>query len=112
MKENITANDVLAFVLEVAALVLWGLWAASLAKTTFWRWGLGLLASAALIALWALFFARTASFRPPLIWLALGKLLLLLPPGLLYFRGRLLQSLVYAGLVVLHLVVGFLQKAL
>lgn len=112
MKENLSANDVLAFLLEMAALILWGSWAASLAKTTFWRWGLGLLAVAVFIALWALFFARTASYRPPLLMLALGKLLLLLPPGLLYFRGRLLPSLVYAILVLLHLVVGYLQKAL
>lgn len=112
MKENVSANDVLAFLLEMAALVLWGLWAASLAKTPFWRWGLGLLAVAVFIALWALFFARTANMRPPPFWLALGKLLLLLPPGLLYFKGRPLPSLVYAGLVLLHLVVGYLQKAL
>lgn len=112
MKNAITFNDVLAFVLELAALALWGLWAGSLAQTPFWRWALGLLAVGIFIALWALFFARTAQHRPSLPLLFVGKLLLLLPPGLLYFRGKTIHSLVWAGLVLLHLVIGWVQNGL
>lgn len=112
MKESLTINDMLAFALELAALALWGLWAAKLGRTPFWRWALGLLAAAALIGLWSWLFARTAPGRLEMPWLLIGKLLLLLPPGLLYFRGRPWASVLWAALVVLHLLTGALQDGL
>ncbi len=109
---SLTFNDVLAFALEAAALILWGLWAGSLAKTPFWQWTLGILAVGIVVTLWALFFARTADNRPEMPWLLIGKLLILLPPGLLFFRGKTPHSLIWAGLVLLHLVLGTAQKGL
>lgn len=112
MKDNITANDILAFVLEMAALVLFGLWAGSFAEAPIWRWTLSLLAAAIFAALWALFFAPKAPRRLPMPWLPAGKLIMLLPPGLLYFQSRILFSTVWAALVLLHLTVGAVQKDL
>lgn len=109
MKESITLGDILAFVVEIAALALWALWTASLAKTPLWRWFFGLLTAAALIFLWALFFSRTADARLHMPLLLIGKLLLLLPPGLLYFGVRKPGGLVWAALVLIHLVIGTVQ---
>ncbi len=106
MKQGFTFNDILAFALEMAALALWGLWAASLAGPPIWRWALGLLAAAAFITLWALFFARTAGARLRMPWLLVGKLLLLLPPGLLYFGAGKPQGYIWAALVLVHLLTG------
>ena len=112
MKDSITANDILAFVLEMAALVLLGLWAGSFAEAPIWRWTLFLLAAAIYAALWALFFAPKATLRLSMPWLLVGKLMMLLPPGLLYFQSRILFSAVWAALVLLHLIVGAVQKNL
>ena len=112
MKDNITVNDIMAFVLEIAALVLLGLWAGSFAKALIWRWTLGLLAAAIFAALWALFFAPKAPHRLAMPWLLIGKLLLLLPPGLLYFQNKMLYGAVWAALVLLHLIAGAVQKVL
>lgn len=105
-------NDLLAFLLELAALALWGLWAFRLPRQPVWRWPAALLAVAVAAALWALFFSRTAAHRLPMPWLAAGKLLMLLPPGLLFFGGRSLLGLLWAGLVMLHLAWGLAQGEL
>lgn len=102
-------NDVLAFVLEMGALILWGLWAWSLPGLLIWKLVLAALAVGGFIALWALFFARNAKSRASGAWLFIGKLLLLLPPGLLYFSPNLLLAGVWGLLVMLHLVVGASQ---
>lgn len=112
MNRDIGLNDILAFILEVAALALWGLWAWSLPRTTLWKVLLTAGVVGGLIAIWALFFARTAEHRLAMPWLFVGKLLLLLPAGLLYFQGKTLHSVVWAALVLLHLVVGAFQKGL
>lgn len=112
MKESIGLNDILAFVLELAALVLWGLWAYRLPQARHWAWPAATLAVALFVGLWALFFARTAAHRPPLPWLALGKLLMLLPAGLLYWRGQISHSLLWAALVLIHLGWGLVQGEL
>ena len=112
MKGNITAKDIMAFVLETAALVLLGLWAGSFAHSPVLRWSLFLLSAGIFAALWALFFAPKAPHRLLMPWLFVGKLLMLLPPGLLYFHGRILYSAAWAVLVLLHLIAGAIQKAL
>ena len=112
MKHTVTVNDVLAFLLEMAALVLLGMWARGLPKVSVWRWPAVLLAAGAFIALWALFFARTANHRLPMPWLAVGKLLMLMPAGLLYWRGQMVPSLLWAILVLGHLAWGWVKGGL
>lgn len=112
MNQSITFNDILAFMLEMAALVLWALWVVSLASAPFWRWALGILVVAGFIVIWALFFARTAVARLEMPWLLIGKLLVLMPPGLLYFGVRKPQGLIWALLVLVHLVIGSINHKL
>lgn len=96
-------QDVLAFVLEMGALVLWGLWAWSLSSQLLWKVMLAALAVGVFIAFWALFFARKARHRPSIPWLFTGKLLLLLPPGLLYFSTNPMPAVVWGVMVLYHL---------
>lgn len=105
-------NDILAFVLEIGALVLWGLWAWSVPRALPFKIALTVLCVGGFVALWALFFARNAGNRPGLIGLFIGKLLLLLPPGLLYFWKKPPLALLWAALVLVHLVIGVVQGKL
>ncbi len=112
MKGDIRANDVLAFLLELGVLVMWGLWAWSVPRGTLGKALFTLVVVGGFIALWALFFARTAKSRLHMPWLLVGKLLALLPPGLLYFQDKTPHRLVWGAIVLLHLAVGTVQKGL
>lgn len=105
-------NDVLAFVLEMGALALWGLWAWSLSSQWLWKIMLAALAVGIFIAAWAMLFARTAKRRPASIWLFAGKLVLLLPPGLLHFSHSRVLAVVWSLLVLGHLTVSARGKTL
>ncbi len=111
-RADIAWNDLLAFVLEIAALALWGLWARRLGGAGLPGWIAAFATWAAFILVWMFFFAPTAACRLPMPWLAIGKWLLLLPPGLLYWWGNAVFSLLWAGLVLLHLGWGWFKGGL
>ncbi|RAJ58105.1 uncharacterized protein DUF2568 [Streptomyces sp. KhCrAH-43] len=71
------ANELLAFLLELAALACLFGWGFSLADNLALRSVLGCAVLAAAIALWALFAAPRARFRPPLAGVLAVKALVL-----------------------------------
>lgn len=71
------ANELLAFLLELAALACLFRWGFSLADNLALRSVLGCAVLAAAIALWALFAAPRARFRPPLAGVLAVKALVL-----------------------------------
>lgn len=64
---------------------------------------LTLLALGVFVALWALLFAPTAAKRLRQPWLFVGKLILLLTPGILALQTALWQPLLWAALVLGYL---------
>ncbi len=112
MSDKINAQNILAFVLEIAALVLYGLWARSLTSVSIWSWVLFLSSFIAFATLWGLFLAPKAPRRLHMPWLLVGKFALLLLPGLLYFQKNILYAIAWAVLVLLHLIFGAVQKSL
>lgn len=113
MERDISANDVLALLLEIAALILLGKLCLSFKSLGGWRWLLTGLVLSGTIALWALFFSPSAAHRLHMPWLFWGKLLVLALPGLAFLReGRPGLSLGWAALVLIHLLIGAGQKSL
>lgn len=106
MDRNLHWNDILAFVLEIASLIFWCLWVWQRVRTPIGRIALTALSMAGLMLLWAMLFAPTAEYRLTMPWLLVGKLLVLLQPGLLYFAGRPRAGIAWAALVILHLTAG------
>ncbi|THA71247.1 DUF2568 domain-containing protein [Streptomyces sp. A0958] len=72
-----TANELLAFLVELVALACLFWWGFSLADHLAVRLPLGCAVLAAAIALWALFAAPRARFRPPLAGVLAVKALVL-----------------------------------
>jgi hypothetical protein len=72
-----TANEILAFLLELIALWLLGWWGFTTGEGTFARLLLGIGTPAVAVALWGLFAAPRARFRPPLPGVLLVKAVVL-----------------------------------
>ncbi len=109
MHTHIRPGDIVAFVLEILALVFWGLIAWSLPETPLWRWVFALAAVAVFIVLWALFFSPKARRRIPMPWLTVAKVPMLLLPGLIFLRGRPVIMTVWTVLVLAFLTLCFAQ---
>lgn len=113
MNRDISANDLLALLIEIAALALVVRLCLSFKSLGGWRWPLAGLALAGTVGLWALFFSPTAAHHLDMPWLFWGKLVMLTLPGLAFLRdGRPGLSLGWAALVLLHLLIGAAQKSL
>ncbi len=111
MKRAIMPHDILAFLLEISALMLLARLCLSFVNLGSWRWLLAGAALAGFVTLWALFFAPTASRRLKMPWLLWGKLILLAPPGLAFLRdGQTWPTLGWVALVIIHLVTDAIQK--
>lgn len=112
MEKHLVPIKLLAFLLELMALVFLVLWAWKLELSVLLRLLVMALALAALIVPWTLFLAPKAprKFKTPGVFL--GKLALLTLPGLLLFRGQLVMSLAWAALVLLSLLMSWVNKLL
>lgn len=112
MDENIGLAHVLAFLLEMAAMTFLALWA--------WRldlaWWLRLLVMVALLLAfilpWTYFLSPKAPHRLVMPWILLAKLFMLGLPGLVFFWGKPVPSLVWAGLVAFYLLLGAVKNEL
>ncbi|MCU7826564.1 YrdB family protein [Kitasatospora sp. DSM 101779] len=97
------ANEVLAFLLELAALVLLAWWGFAKGGGTAGRVLLGLGLPAAAVVLWGLFAAPKARYRPPLPVVLLVKALVLGgSAAALYGLGRPVAACVLAAVIVLN----------
>ncbi|MEU2631928.1 MULTISPECIES: YrdB family protein [Kitasatospora] len=98
-----TANELLAFLLELAALVLLAWWGFAEGGGTAGRVLLGLGLPAAAVVLWGLFAAPRARYRPALPWVLLVKALVLGGgAAALYGLGHPTAAYVLAGVIVLN----------
>lgn len=108
-----TWNDILAFLLEMAAVALTFLSAKrDLGAVTAAGIPVSVIITVGLILLWALFFSQKANFRLKMPWLLIGKAILLGLPGVLFFRANLPLVIFWLLPVVIHLAVGTIQKSL
>lgn len=111
MKRSIGANDVLAFLLELGALALVVKLILGFRGLSPWRFVAAAVALAAVITLWALFFAPTANHRLTMPWLFWGKLVVLMLPGMAFLQDRRpALALIWGVLVLGHLIIGAVQK--
>ena len=96
------ANDLLAFVLELLSLFLWGRWAYELSQK---NWVVAILAVVLVTLLWALFFSPKANYplKGTLRW-ALEGLILALPLLQFYSKNKLLM-VVLLLLITLNLAI-------
>lgn len=69
-----TANDGLAFLLEIAALVALEVWGFTVGSNLVLRLVLGISAPAAVIAIWGVWLAPTSDHRLGMPWLVIAKL--------------------------------------
>lgn len=88
-------NDVLAFVLEMLALYMWGKFAFSLSENTLISWGLAILTVVIVALIWGIFFSPKASYSisGPLRWL-LEYIILFTPFVFNYSKNWLLLIIV------------------
>lgn len=105
MTSEVNANDVVAFVVEVVALVLISMWAWRIpAPSVFWLRALAVVAVLGIaMALWGLFAAPQSTFDQPLI-AVLVKILVLggsALAGYAVLPGPLIAS-VWAAIVVIN----------
>lgn len=109
MRSHISVHDIVVFVLEILALVFWGLIAWSQAQMAVWRWVLMIAAVAAFITLWGIFCSPHSRRRIPMPWLLVAKVPMLLLPGMIYLRGQALAMTVWAVAVLGHLAINAAQ---
>lgn len=103
----ITANELLAFLLELAALALLGWWGFSTGANAAVRIVLGLGVPSAAILLWALFAAPKARLKPALPLVLLVKVLVLGgSAAALYALGHHVAAIVMAVVVVANTAVA------
>lgn len=101
------ANGVLAFVVELAAIVILGWWGFATGDGLAVRIGLGVGTPALAIVAWSMFAAPRARFRPPLPGvLAVKTLVLLGAAAALYGLGHPVATLVFALVVVANTAVA------
>ncbi|RCG22705.1 DUF2568 domain-containing protein [Streptomyces reniochalinae] len=101
------ANEVLAFLLELAALACLGWWGASVGDDTALRVLLGAGAPLVAVVLWSLFAAPRARLRPRLpVVLAVKALVLGGGAAALYGVGHLVAAVVMAVVVVANTAVA------
>lgn len=113
MQRTVGFNDVLAFALEIGALILWALLLASLAGQGWLRIALPIAALAVLIFIWGRLLAPNAAHRLAMPWLAIAKLAILLTPALYFVRTqRPALAIGWALLVIAHIALGAAQKSL
>lgn len=98
-------NDILAFVIEIASLVLVTNWAFSIPVH---RWQKFLLAGVALlvfVVVWALFFAPTARYplKGPMRWIL--EFIVLFFPFLRFHRGRMWFSVLAGVFIAVNLII-------
>lgn len=96
------ANDLLAFVLELLSLFLWGRWAYELSQK---NWVVAILAVVLVTLLWALFFSPKANYplEGTLRWVLEGPILAL--PLLQFYSKNKLLMVVLLLLITLNLAI-------
>lgn len=107
-------NDILAFVLEIFALIAFGKFGYDLYDSpAVLRWVLALAALALFALIWVRFFAPTANQRLTMPWLLIGKAVMLSLPVLTFLQaGKPLYALPYLALVAIHLTIGSRSNSL
>ncbi len=109
---QLTIKDVLAFALELAAIILFSRFAYNLVTSPAWlKWLLAIAAFALFAIIWAMLFAPTAGHRLTMPWLLIGKAVMLSLPLLTFWQmGKPIYSLPYLLLLIIHLVASTLTK--
>jgi uncharacterized protein DUF2568 len=104
-----TANDVLAFLLELAAIVALVVWGFTVGANVPARLALGLCSPALLIVGWAVWLAPASQHRLPTPWLVPAKLVVFgLVVAALVGAGHARAGAVFAAVVVLNLALAAL----
>jgi hypothetical protein len=99
-----TINDVLAFVLELAAVAALVVWGFTVGPNLPARLALGLGSPVALIVVWALWLAPASDHRLPLPWLLVAKVVVFgLAAAALVGSGHPRLATGFAVVVVLNL---------
>jgi hypothetical protein len=102
-----TANDALAFLLELAALVALAVWGFTTGPNLPARLLLGLGAPAVLAAVWGVWLAPASENRLPMPWLIVAKAVVLALVALALAAARHPRlAVAFAVLVALNLAVG------
>ncbi len=99
-----TTNDLLAFVLELAALAALAVWGFTVGPNLPARIVLGLSAPALMVVVWATWLAPKSDRRLPMPWLPVAKLVVLgVAWAALAAAGHLRLALVLAAVAVVNL---------
>ncbi|MER5177586.1 YrdB family protein [Streptomyces sp. NPDC002896] len=106
-----TANEVLAFLLELTALALLGWWGFATGGNVLGRIALGLGTPLLAVVLWALFAAPKARLRPPLAVVLLVKAVVLGGGAAgLYGVGHPVAAVVLAAVMVANTAVAEISR--
>lgn len=101
------ANDALAFLLEIAALVALAVWGFTVGPNLVLRLVLGLGAPAALVAVWGVWLAPTSDHRLASPWLVVAKVVVFgLATAALAVSGHPRVAVVLGVLAAVNLVLA------
>ncbi|MEZ0611855.1 YrdB family protein [Fibrella sp. WM1] len=106
-----TINLALAFLLELALFASLALWGFQQGRTTFTRYAYAIGLTLLGITLWGVLAAPRSAYRLPFAGRLVFELILFLTgAGLLYLTGRHTAGLLFAGLVLVSVLIAFLYK--
>lgn len=111
MNGIIIANEALAFLIELIALVSFGYLGTMFSNNKMIQTIGAVVCVGIMIVLWGAFFAPKADYRLMMPWLFVGKLIILLMPGyIMLYKKNFTWSVIWSAVVILHLVVATLQN--
>jgi hypothetical protein len=107
MFENtiIIANDIIAFVLEMVALYLWGRWAYSMVDNRLLSWFAVIIVVIIFIFIWGLYFSPKAPQKLPLVTYYILKYIVLTLPSVQLKKSNSLIMVLIIVLVAVNLLV-------
>lgn len=103
-------NMLLAFIVEVIAVISYGYFGAQLASSRLLQIIGVIISIGIIVVIWGAFFAPKASYPWPEPWLYLGKFFILMMPSyMLYLRGNTSMAITWFVLILMHLTLLYFQ---
>lgn len=103
-------NMLLAFIVEVIAVISYGYFGVQLASTRVMQIISAIISIGVIVVIWGAFFAPKATHPWPEPWLYLGKFFILMMPSYIwYLRGNMSLAITWFVLILVHLILLYLQ---
>lgn len=101
----IIVNDIIALVLEMVALYLWGRWAYTMVDNKLLNWFAALIVVGIFIFIWGLYFSPKAPQKLPLVTYYILKYIVLTLPSVQLIKSNLFIMILIIVSVAVNLVV-------